>query len=206
MTLRNRPILISCSVLANELKQLAKTGALDVDLAFYSMELHSDYNLLEKNLRKKIDKSKAQSERPVVVVFGDYCLGPENKAHKLMDEYGFVKVNAVNCIDCLFGGNGQFVLVDPEGTRIFLSPGWIEYFYHKKKEAEGSDYEESVRNMFVGLKGIVPLDTLGNLENYQKEISEISSFTGLPVLETKKVGLDGLRDVVSGALEKQSRK
>ena len=51
---KTKPQVISCSVLKNELKALAKTGALDVDLAFYSMELHSDYGVLETDLRKKI--------------------------------------------------------------------------------------------------------------------------------------------------------
>ena len=120
---KTKPHVISCSVLKNELKTLAKTGALDVDLAFYSMELHSDYGVLETDLRKKIEESQAQTKRPVVVVTGDYCLGAEDEAKKLMEEYGIVKADALNCIDCLFGGKGQFSTVDPNGERIFLSPG-----------------------------------------------------------------------------------
>ena len=202
---KTKPHVISCSALKNELKALAKTGALDVDLSFYSMELHSDYGVLEKDLRKKIEESQAQAKRPVVVVFGDYCLGPEDAAKKLMDECSVVKVEALNCIDCLFGGKGQFTVADPEGTRIFLSPGWIRYFYHKVKKAEGSKHEETFRNMFSGLKGIVLLDTLGDLENYRKQIEEISGFTRLPILETRKIGLDNLREVVLEATEKTNR-
>ena len=206
MSTKTKPLLISCSVLSNELKELVKTGALDVDLSFYSMELHSDFDLLEKDLRKKIEENQAYSKKPVIVVNGDYCLGPENEAQKIVDEYGIVKVDALNCIDCLFGGKGQFSAADPEGARIFLSPGWIRYFYHKKKDAEGSDYEENLKNMFIGLKGIVLLDTLGDLEKYQKEIAEICNFTGLPVLETKKIGLENLRKVVLEAINKHSKK
>jgi len=198
-----KPHIISCSVLKDELKALTKTGALDVALSFYSMELHSDYDLLEKNLRKKIEGSQAQAKNPVVVVTGDYCLGPEDEAKKLMGEYGIVKVDALNCIDCLFGGKGQFSTADPEGTRIFLSPGWIRYFCHKIKDMTDSEDEEAFRNMFSGLKGIVLLDTLGNIENYRKEIEEICSFTRLPILETRKIGLDNLREVVLEAVKKK---
>jgi hypothetical protein len=206
MTAKTKPCLISCSVLRNELKELVKTGALDVDLSFYSMELHSDYGVLEKNLRKKIEASQAQAKRPVVVVSGDYCLGAEDEAKKLMDEYGIAKVDALNCIDCLFGGKGQFSTVDPNGERIFLSPGWIPYFYHKMKKAEGAEHEETFRNMFSGLKGIVLLDTLGDLEDYRKEIDEICSFTRLPVLETRKISLDNLRKVVLEGVNKKQDK
>jgi len=203
MTAKTKPCLISCSVLRNELKELVKTGALDVDLSFYSMELHSDYGVLEKNLRKKIEASQAQAKRPVVVVTGDYCLGSEDESKKLMSEYGIVKVDALNCIDCLFGGKGQFSTVDPNGERIFLSPGWIPYFYHKMKKAKGAEHEETFRNMFSGFKGIVLLDTLGDLEDYRKEIDEICSFTRLPILETRKISLDKLREVVLEAMKKQ---
>jgi len=202
---KTKPQVISCSVLKNELNALAKTGALDVDLAFYSMELHSDYGVLEKNLRKKIEESQAQAKRPIVVVTGDYCLGPEDEAKKLMDEYCIAKANALNCIDCLFGGKGQFSTVDPNGERIFLSPGWIPYFYRKMKKAKGAEHEETFRNMFSGLKGIVLLDTLGDLEDYRKEIAEICSFTRLPILETKKISLACLREVVLEAVNKQSK-
>lgn len=202
MNVKTEPFVISCSVLKNELKALAKTGALDVALSFYSMELHSDYGLLEKNLRKKIEESLAQSNRPVVVITGDYCLGPEDAAKKLMAEYSVVKAGALNCIDCLFGGKGQFTSADPEGTRIFLTPGWITYFHHKLKKAKGSEHEETFRNLFSGLKGIVLLDTIGDLQDYKEEIEEICSFTHLPILETRRIGTGKLRKVVLEAVKK----
>jgi hypothetical protein len=204
MTAKIKPCLISCNVLRNELKELVKTGKLDVDLSFYSMELHSDYQTLEKNLRKKIEEKKACSKGPVVVVTGDYCLGPENEAKKLMEECGVVKVDALNCIDCLFGGKSKFLEVDPGQERIFLSPGWIEYFCKKTKLMKGSENEETFRKMFSVLKGIVLLDTLGNLDKYETEIKELSEFTRLPILEKKKIGLENLKQVVAEAAKKKA--
>ena len=59
--------------------------------------------------------------------------------------------------------------------------------------------------MFIGLKGIVLLDTLGDLEDYRKEIEEICSFTRLPILETKQIGLGNLREVVLEAVKKKQQ-
>jgi hypothetical protein len=173
---------------------------------FTACELHSDYDVLEKDLRRRIEKSRAQSKKPVVVVTGDYCLGPEDAAKKLISELTVVKVDALNCIDCLFGGKGRFTAIDPEGQRLFLSPGWISYFYDKLKKAKDSEYEENFRNLFKGLEGIVLLDTLGDLNNYTAEIEALSVFTRLPILETKKVGLEKLRDLILEAANRRTAK
>jgi hypothetical protein len=43
MIAETEPCLLSCSVLKDELKALVKRGALCANIAFYSMELHSDF-------------------------------------------------------------------------------------------------------------------------------------------------------------------
>jgi hypothetical protein len=50
------------------------------------------------------------------------------------------------------------------------------------------------------LEGIVLPDTLGDLDDYGDEIKAISSATGLPILGKKKVGLQGLQDVMEEAI------
>jgi hypothetical protein len=201
---KTKPCLVSCSVLRNELEALLKMGALDVDLCFYSMSLHSDYGALEKNLRRKIEERSARSAGEVIVVSGDYCLGQEDEMKKLLAEYGVTKVDALNCIDCLFGGKGKFMEADPRQECLFLSLGWIKYFLHTKNSKEGKSHEEVLRNMFSCLKGIVLLDSLGNLENYEKEIEELRSYTRLPILERRNIGLGNLRHVILEATKRQS--
>lgn len=204
MNTKIKPCLVSCSVLKDELEALVKMGALDASIVFYSMDLHSDYGALEKTLRRKIEERLAHSKGEVIVINGDYCLGSDNEMKKLMDEYGVVKVDALNCIDCLFGGKGKYLEADPAQECLFLSPGWIKYFFHKKKLIGGKPHEEFFRNLFSGLKGIVLLDSLGNLDNYKKEIEELQNFTNLPILEKRNIGLENLNQVIMEATKRQN--
>ena len=204
MDAKIKPCLVACSVLKNELNALVKMGAPDANLSFYSMEFHSDYAALEKTLRRKIEEKLAHSNGEVIVVSGDYCLGSDNEMKKLMAEYGVVKVDALNCIDCLFGGKGKYLEADPGQECLFLSPGWIEYFFHKKKTIEGKPHEEAFKKLFNGLKGIVLLDSLGNLDNHKKEIEELQSFTGLPILEKRSIGLENLKKLILESTKRQN--
>ena len=52
------------------------------------------------------------------------------------------------------------------------------------------------------LKGIIVLDSLGDMERNWDRIEHISDQTGLPVLEHWVVGLDGLKAVIQEALIK----
>lgn len=59
--------------------------------------------------------------------------------------------------------------------------------------------------MFNMLDGIVLLDALGDLDVYRDQIDAISKKTGLPILERKNVGLDGLKKVIQDALKRNAR-
>jgi hypothetical protein len=52
------------------------------------------------------------------------------------------------------------------------------------------------------LKGIILIDALGDLEQYRSRIEVISDRTGLPILETRKVGLFPLKNVLIEAIER----
>jgi hypothetical protein len=99
-----KPCLVSCSVLKEEIERLVKQGGLDADLVFVSKYFHVDYAVLEKNLRRVVENSLSRSHGGIVLVYGDLCLGPNDEMKKLTEEYGLVKVDALNCIDCLLGG------------------------------------------------------------------------------------------------------
>src|SRR5208283_1059286 len=92
--------LVSCSVLKDELEMLVKQGRLDADLIFVSKYFHVDYELVEKNVRKVLEKTVPKYLGKVILVYGDLCLGQDNEMKKLGEEYGIIKVDAVNCIDC----------------------------------------------------------------------------------------------------------
>ncbi len=191
--------LVSCSVLREELEQLVKQGSLDVDLIFVSKYFHVDYETVEKNLRRVLEHALKSSNRKVVLVYGDLCLGPNGEMKKIAEEYGIVKVDAVNCVDCQLGGKGKSLDADPEHNLMFMGPGMVEFFKHMKGELlkQGMD-EAAFVGMFSGIKGFVLLDTCGTAEEMKKELEEAG--LGVPIIETRQVGLENVRRVVFDAI------
>lgn len=200
-----KPCLISCSVLKDEIEQLIRQGDLDVKVVFVSKYFHVDYSLVEKNLRRTIKRTLPRYPAGAIIVYGDLCLGPNGEMKKLAEEYGLVKVDALNCVDCLLGGKGKVEEADPSHELMFMDPGMIDFFRHAKEKMlkEGMD-EETFQKMFGGIKGIVLLDTLGNAEKCRQEMENLH--IGLKVLETKEVGLDKLKLVVLEAIKRNSQK
>ena len=197
--------LISCSVLKDEIQQLLYQGNLDVDVVFISKYFHVDYRLLEKNLRRTIQRTLLHLAEKPVLVYGDLCLGPNDEMKQLTDEYGLVKVDALNCVDCLLGGKGKIEEADPNHELMFFDPGMIEFFQDAKKKLKQKGItEDMLKNMFSGIKGIILLDTLGNAEKYRAEIEELE--TGLAVLETKEVGIGNLKHLIIDAIQRNKQK
>ena len=166
--------LVSCSVLKEELQQLVKQGDLDAELVFVSKFFHIDYAAVENNLRKVLEQTLKRFKGKVVLVYGDLCLGQDNEMKKLAQEYGVVKVDAVNCIDCQLGGKGKFFEADPEHNLMFMGPGMIGFFKHAKEQMlkEGVD-EAAFAGMFSGIKGVVLLDTCGRRRKMRRRPREV---------------------------------
>jgi hypothetical protein len=201
-----KPCLIACSVLKEEILQLKRQGDLDADVVFVSKFFHVDYDMLKKNLRKTLQQklSKSPADKPIVV-YGDLCLGPNGEMKELAAEYGVVKVDALNCLDCVLGGKGKIEEADPNHEFMFFDPGMIDFFRDAKEKMkkEGMD-ENAFRDLFIGIKGIILLDTLGDSRKCEEEIEKLH--TCLEVVETKKVGLDKLNQVISEAIQQSRQK
>jgi hypothetical protein len=197
-TKENKLCLVACSVLKDEIQQLQRTGKLDAQVIFVSKYFHVDYDLLEKNLRRTLTQTIKRFGYLPVLVYGDLCLGSNGEMKKLAEEFGIVKVDALNCIDCLLGGKGKIEQADPHHELMFFDPGMIDFFRqaHKKLLREGID-EETFQKMFSDIKGIILLDTLDKAEECKVEIAELQ--TGLPILETLPVGIDKLNRVIEEA-------
>jgi hypothetical protein len=191
--------IVSCSVLKEELKQLVKEGSIDSDLIFVSKYFHVDYEAVEKNLRRVLEHTLKSSNRKVVLVYGDLCIGPNNEMKNLAEEYGVVKVDAVNCVDCQLGGKGKSLEADPEHNLMFMGPGMIEFFKHMKGELlkQGMD-ESTFAGMFSGIKGFVLLDTCGSAEKMKNDLKEAG--LGVPIIETRHIGLENFKRVVFDAI------
>jgi len=202
---KTKPCLVSCSVLKEELEKLVKQGDLDADLVFVSKYFHVDYEVLERNLRKVVEKSLSRFPGGIILVYGDLCLGPNDEMKKLTEEYGVVKVDALNCVDCLLGGKGKVSEADPDHDLLFLYPGMIGFFSHFKEKAKQENVDEEAFNkLFSGVKGIALLDTLGEPDKSKAEIEKLH--TGLKVLETKAIGLEKLKQLLLEVIERNKQK
>lgn len=198
---QSKVCVVSCSVLKDEIKQLIKQGDLDVETVFVSKYFHVDYAQVEKNLRRVLETALRKFQGNVVLVYGDLCLGMDNEMKQLAEEYGIVKVDALNCIDCQLGGKGKFLEADPNHDLMFLSPGMTEFFSHMKTAMRRENIDEDqLKQLFSGLRGIVLLDTLGKPEELRAEVDKVD--TGLYILETWQVGLESIKNVIAEAIER----
>lgn len=139
-----------------------------------------------------------------MLVYGDLCLGQNNEMKQLAKEYHVSKIDAVNCIDCQLGGKGKFFEADPEHNLMFMGPGMIGFFRYAKEQLrkEGVD-DAAFANMFNGIKGAVILDTCDNAEECRKELEK--SGMNLTILETRKIGLENVKQVVLDAINRENR-
>jgi hypothetical protein len=195
LTKNEKPFIISCGVMEKEIKGLIGRGELDADVVFLNKYLHIDYEKLRQALQASLLKHR---DKNPVVIYGDICLGFNGEMNKLVEECGATKVDALNCLDCMLGGSGRLLEIDPDHIYLFLTPAFIKWF-----EDMNRGTIEETRKMFSMLKGIILVDSMGDLNAYKDRIDQISEQTGLPVLEHKTTGLNGLKSVILKALEER---
>jgi hypothetical protein len=192
--------LVSCSVLREEIQKLIKQKSIDAEVVYVSKFFHIDYAAVEYNLRKVLQQTITRFKGKVVLVYGDLCLGQDNEMKKLAHEYGVVKVDAVNCVDCQLGGKGKFFEADPEHNLMFMGPGMLGFFKHLKEQMlkEGID-EAAFLNMFSGIRGFVLLNTCGDEGKMREDLEK--SGLNVEILETREIGLEGVKRVILDAIE-----
>lgn len=127
MERNEKPCVISCGILRKEIEYLIEKGDIAAEVHFLSEKLHSDYNLLDRALNHALEKYPMQNSQSVIVVYGDVCLGFNGEMKALIDHYEAVKVDALNCIDCLLGGKGKLLEIDPDHKYLFLNPAFIQF-------------------------------------------------------------------------------
>ena len=200
MSQKPRPLLISCGILRKEIEKLIEQKKLNVGTHFLDPGLHAVYDDLEKEITAALEKAKDHADNGIIVVYGDMC---HPRIKKIIEQYSnAVKVDALNCIDCLLGGHKNLLNADPKGCHFYLSPGWMPSNLKKNKYfKEIFDWNlEDIKEHFEILNGIIIIDSLDNLSEFRNDIEEFSQHTGLQVKTTKSVGLDGLKAVIDEAI------
>ncbi|MCW4022430.1 MAG: DUF1638 domain-containing protein [archaeon] len=206
MTRNTRPLLLSCGILRAEIERLINEKQLDVDVIFLDAGLHAVYSDLEKAVTTALEKHSKDPKKGIVVIYGDMC---HPRLKKIVNNYdNAVKVDALNCIDCLFGGHQKLLEADPKYSHFYLSPGWMPSNLKKTKNfKEIFDWNlADIKEQFKELDGLIIVDSLGNLNELKSDIEEFSSNSGLEVKEQKTVGLAGLKYVIKEAVKKLQEK
>ena len=109
-----RTCLIACGIMQKEIDTLISQGQIDAEVVFLDKELHVNYRKLERALDQALKRYQSRTGAKPVVVYGDVCLGFKNEMRGLLNRHGAVKVEALNCIDCLLGGGGKLLEIDPD--------------------------------------------------------------------------------------------
>jgi len=193
-----KPCLIACGIFREELEQMINDNGFKADIEYLDPGLHNDPKCLEGELSKAIDSKKCLHQDNIVIVYGDVCLGFQNEMKAFAEKQGVVKIDALNCIDCLLGGKGRLLDIDPKHEYFFLNPAWIELEFGSRDKSKNT---EKAKEEFSILSGLYLLDTMSNLDDYTQVIQEISDYTGLPVIERKNIGLDGIKKTNSKAMK-----
>ncbi|PVX24000.1 MAG: hypothetical protein CW691_08965 [Candidatus Bathyarchaeum sp.] len=202
MPSKPRPLLLSCGILRKEIEKLIQEKKLDVEAVFLDAGLHVVYAELEKEITAALEEHSKHAKNGIIVLYGDMC---HPRIKKIVKQYpNTIKIDALNCIDCLLGGHKNLLHADPKGCHFFLSPGWMPCNLKKNKYfREIFDWNmEGVKEMFEHLNGIIVIDSLGNLDDLKSDIEEFSTQTGLQVRNIKSVGLDGLKALLDEAIIK----
>jgi hypothetical protein len=189
------PLLISCGILREEILALKAQGRIVANTHFLSSRLHSHPRHLGKVLSAAMAFYRLKFGHQVVVVYGDACLGFNGEMDRLVAGYGMIKVSAVNCIDCLLGGHGRLLEIDPEHRFFFLNRAFLQLgrnLFNKDPEA--------VRDQFKMLSAIVPIDSMGDLTVHWDAVRQVGELTGLPLKEVLDVGLEGVERVLADAI------
>ena len=190
-----KPLLIACGILQPEIEALISDSDIKAEVIFLNKYLHDDYRKLHDALKAALNRYR---KRRPVVVYGDLCLGFNGEMKALMAECGTVNVNALNCIDCLLGGKGKLLEIDPDHELFFLTPAFLEF-----SEYLISGTRKENRQRFNMLRGIHLIDPQGDMNCYRKRIEHFSDQTGLPVLEHRVVSLALIKTVIEDALKRR---
>jgi hypothetical protein len=102
-----------------------------------------------------------------------------------------VKVDALNCIDCLLGGHEKLLQIDPNNNHFYLSSGWMPSNVEKNENfRQIFDWsQKEIKTLFRDLKGNILIDSFENLDEFESDIEKFSSKTGLEVTNNEEVGI-----------------
>lgn len=186
------PIWVTCGVLSDEITELHRHGAISGDLLILDSMLHMDPPELELMLLKLI----ADTDRPLILVYGDCCPG----MLQLANRPNVTRVKSINCCQMLLGKERFRELMRSEA--FMLLPEWTPRWKEILEKELGLTHAVSMELFKENRKELVYLDT-GVRPIPHSLLDQCAADTGLPV-RIEKPGLVHLKKVLQKA-ENESR-
>jgi len=110
-----KPLLLGCGILKNEVTYLCKKNKWDIDFKFLDSALHCNLKKLGFSLREALD---ANRNRQIIVTYGT--------CHPLMDKilsnFDASRINGQNCIEMLLGR--EYFMTELIKGAFFLLEEW----------------------------------------------------------------------------------
>ena len=181
--------LLGCSIMEREVDYLIKKSRLNVEIKYLDCALHAFPERLCAEIESCLDNIGN-----TVLIYGSKCCA---HIEKVAAEHGAVLIGAGNCIEMILGPDitGQ----ERYKRAFFLTAGWFAKWYLMVKKTLKWD-RNSARLNFGYCDRMLFVDT-GLIEISDREIQDISDYTGLPV-EKYKTDLGYFENLLLNALKK----
>jgi hypothetical protein len=180
-------IFISCGILQEELRHLAREGLFGGNVVFLDAALHVNFDRLKARLEQALEEAQ-KTGAELRVIYG-HC---HPDMTDILDRYGAKKIEAGNCIEALVGGE-EIARLDAEAKTFFLTAGWVNNV-EKIFSAGRKEFNLDVSSMFAQYKRIIVFDT-GVIPIDEGKVEKFSKFTGLPV-ERRSITLKHLLGLI----------
>ena len=193
--------IVSCGTLRPELTYLQDSGFLQPDLLTFTRPgLHEDSKELERQLRKRIERAKEQSDR-IIVVYGDLCFmdnsHPDRTVDDILHEEGenIIRIDAHHCVDMLASEKERKEMA--QGEKIWwMTPGWMLY---RQQVFLDWDKGKAVETFPKHTGGARVLDGIDFFEKYSmehpEELLDYSDWMGVPI-DRQKISLDRFKGLL----------
>jgi len=185
--------IVACGTLSLELNALKEQGFLDTpQMLFTTPGLHQDIPELERQLVRRIQKAKDQTEKVIVIYGGKFCYvnidEPTRLMRHIIAEQGptVARVEATHCMDMIASeAERERIAREVAGGEPvwWMTSGWIKF---RKEVFKGWDKAVANENFPKHTGGAVVLDAVGYMEAYMAEdpegFLEYADWMGIPLI------------------------
>ncbi|MCB2193556.1 MAG: DUF1638 domain-containing protein [Deltaproteobacteria bacterium] len=129
-------VLIACKIFEEEINKVLgrEGGSTQPQMVWVDAALHSDFDLLEKELLAAIERGRSDAQNEVKVFFGRGCLPHMDD---LLRERGLPICPSGNCLSAFLGEDKVKEL--EQGNTMLMTPSWVRVWPDNMRRISGWD-------------------------------------------------------------------